>query len=167
MPIYEFYCEHCNTIFSFLSRRVVTDALPLCPKCKRNSLSKRMSRFAVVSKSAGEGDDGGEMDDLPFNESQLERAMAALEGDMDTIDENDPKALARFMRKFSSEAGMEFGEKMEDMLHRLEQGEDPQEIEAGMGEMEDDADLLDFFRKRVASGRTKPPPEVDETLYEM
>ena len=33
MPIYEFYCPDCNTIFNFFCRRIVTDKKPACPKC--------------------------------------------------------------------------------------------------------------------------------------
>ncbi|MCK4728291.1 MAG: zinc ribbon domain-containing protein, partial [Desulfobacterales bacterium] len=35
MPIYEFYCEDCNTIFNFFSRSVNTTKRPPCPRCKQ------------------------------------------------------------------------------------------------------------------------------------
>ena len=34
MPIYEFYCRKCNTIYNFFSRSVNTEKIPFCPKCK-------------------------------------------------------------------------------------------------------------------------------------
>jgi len=35
MPIYEFYCEDCNTLFNFFSRTVNTDKQPPCPRCRK------------------------------------------------------------------------------------------------------------------------------------
>ena len=31
MPIYEFYCAKCNTIYNFFSRTANTDKIPTCP----------------------------------------------------------------------------------------------------------------------------------------
>ncbi len=167
MPIYEFYCEDCNTIFSFFSRRVNTETTPLCPKCEGDTLSRRLSRFAVVSGGPKtESEDAG-LDDLPLDENQLMHALSALEGDVGCVDESDPRSLARLMRKFSSAAGMEYGEKMEDMLRRLEQGEDPDVIEAEMGDLGEDGDIMDFIRAKKTAAGKKQPPKVDDTLYEM
>ena len=33
MPIYEYYCGTCNTIYQFLIRRVTAETSPVCPKC--------------------------------------------------------------------------------------------------------------------------------------
>ncbi|MDP2840477.1 MAG: zinc ribbon domain-containing protein, partial [Syntrophales bacterium] len=35
MPIYEFYCEPCQTVLSFFSRGVNTARIPACPGCRR------------------------------------------------------------------------------------------------------------------------------------
>ncbi|MDH3798752.1 MAG: zinc ribbon domain-containing protein, partial [Desulfobacterales bacterium] len=43
MPIYEFYCEDCNTIFNFFSKSVNTTKTPKCPNCKKKRLSRQMS----------------------------------------------------------------------------------------------------------------------------
>lgn len=50
------------------------------------------------------------------------------------IDENDPKSLARFMRKMGKEMGEEMPEEFDDMCRRLEAGESPEDIERSMGE---------------------------------
>ena len=47
MPIYEFACPKCRRIFSFLSKRVNPDRLPVCPKCGNKKMSKQVSRFAM------------------------------------------------------------------------------------------------------------------------
>jgi putative FmdB family regulatory protein len=49
MPIYEFYCEKCNTVFNFFSRVVNTTKTPNCPQC-RKALKRQMSLFAKVSR---------------------------------------------------------------------------------------------------------------------
>ena len=52
MPIYEFYCKDCHTIFNFFSRTVNTEKQPACPKCARPELERKMSVFAI-SRVAG------------------------------------------------------------------------------------------------------------------
>jgi len=43
MPIYEFYCEPCHTIYNFFSRSVNTGKRPACPKCGQGELVERYS----------------------------------------------------------------------------------------------------------------------------
>ena len=162
MPIYEFYCAGCHTIFNFLSKRINTETCPKCPKCKKRKLDRQVSMFSAVSGA----DDKGELDDMPFDESKMEGALTQLASEAEGIDENDPKAAANLMRKFSSMTGVEFGGSMEEALSRLEAGEDPEQIEKELGDlMESDGDAFIVSQK---GGRKKArPPARDETLYEM
>jgi hypothetical protein len=49
------------------------------------------------------------------------------------IDENDPKSVARFMRKMGDQMGGEdWGPEFGEMVNRLESGESPEEIEKTM-----------------------------------
>ncbi|MGD2029649.1 MAG: zinc ribbon domain-containing protein, partial [Desulfobacterales bacterium] len=41
MPIYEFYCRDCNTIFNFFSKTINTTKKPKCPKCKTKTLTRQ------------------------------------------------------------------------------------------------------------------------------
>lgn len=165
MPIYEFYCPTCNAIYSFLSRRVAADKVPACPVDGRHRLNRQVSRFAVTS--GGERGDGDEMDDLPVDEAKLERAMTELASEAEGMNENDPKAAARLMRKLSESTGMEYGETMQEALRRLESGEDPDAIEAELGDaLEGDEDPFSMPGGGAKGGRRKPPLR-DETLYEM
>src|SRR5574340_961754 len=102
MPIYEFYCGACHTVFQFLAKRPRPDADPSCPKCGRHPLSRRPSRFAFVGRAA-EPKVPGAMPDL--DDARLEAAMASLEGEVASLDENDPRQMARFMRRFSEATG--------------------------------------------------------------
>jgi putative FmdB family regulatory protein len=177
MPIYEFYCPDCHTIYSFFSARVAADAKPACPRCGRAELSRRPSRFATLSKSraGGEGAEDGEPDpDDPFagvDEARLERAFGELASEFDGLDdgaEPDPRQLGRVMRRFTDLTGLEAGPKLQEMLARLERGEDPDAIESEMGGGGDDADedLSEYFnlKTRLLARRTARP-RVDETLY--
>ena len=156
MPIYEFYCNRCNTIFNFYSRVVNTTKVPSCPECGRD-LERIMSVFSTPS---GKGEEG-----LPdIDESKLERAMAELESEMGSVDEENPKDAARLMRKFSELTGLNLGPGMEEALRRMEAGEDPERIEEEMGDLLDDEEAL-FERKE--KGPRRRPPRRDEKLYEL
>ena len=65
MPIYEFACPKCRGIFSFLSKRVNPDRLPVCPKCGNKKMSKQISRFAMSQGSEGAGGQSGMAGDEP------------------------------------------------------------------------------------------------------
>lgn len=162
MPIYEFLCADCNRIFSFFSRTVNTTKIPACPRCSR-PLLRQMSIFAKLSSSekARAEDEGPSLD-----ETRMERALAALEGEMDHIDENDPRGAARLMRKLSEEAGLPLGEAVEEALSRLERGEDPDRIDEEMGDAlaEEEPFLLEG---KTRAGRRRPAPSRDETLYDL
>lgn len=164
MPVYEFYCPDCHAIFNFLSRRVVTDRTPCCPRCGRGDLSRKVSRFALSkNRPEREGDDG--MPDI--DEARLEKAMMGLASEMDGLDENDPRQLARFMKKFAESTGMNLDGSMGEAIRRLEEGADPESLEEELGDLFDDDSLASLFVKEGAGGIRKrlSPPEHDETLY--
>ena len=166
MPIYEFYCPRCHTIYSFWSKTVNTEKVPACPQDGKHGLQRQISSFAVVSGGKTEGGEG--MDDLPVDEAKMERAMETLVSEASGLDEEDPRAAARLMRKLSAMTGLEYGEKMEDALKRLEAGEDPDAIEAEMGDALE-GDEEPFVLPGAGKGRSKKPrpPKRDDTLYEM
>lgn len=167
MPIYEFLCADCNMIFNFFSPVPNTEAKPACPKCKRPDLKRRVSRFATLRHK-------GEEEPAPFggfDEARMEQAMEALAGEMEGLEgvggTEDPGAMARFMRKFTQLSGMEAGPRMEEMLKRLEAGEDPEAIEKemGTGGMEDGEAMAEFFKLKKAAREKSRKPKEDETLY--
>jgi putative FmdB family regulatory protein len=167
MPVYEFYCSPCHTIFSFRSRRVNTDRRPNCPRCGHPELERQVSRFAISKGRKEEPAEGG----LPPNldEERLERAMMSLAGEMEGMDENDPRAMARFMRKFADATGMNLDGEMGEAIRRLESGEDPEKLEEEMGELFDDESMDKLFTPEGMKGlqRRYVPPAHDETLYPL
>ena len=91
-----------------------------------------------------------------------------LASEAEGVDEEDPRAAAQLMRKLSDMTGIEYGENMQEALRRLEAGEDPDAIEAEMGDLlEGDEDPFIMPGKKGGKGRRKLPPERDDTLYEM
>ena len=141
MPIYEFACPDCRRIFSFLSKRTDPDRLPLCPKCGNKKMAKQMSRFAAPRRAkepAAKGDinDGNESPMPDFDDPRIARAMSEMERDMEHLDENNPRHMAQMMRKMKDlmPPGT-MPKEMDIAIKRLEAGEDPEKIEADMGDL--------------------------------
>ena len=119
MPIYEYACQDCQRRVSLLWRSFA-DAetrAAVCPRCSGTHLTRLISRVAV----------------LRSEESRLD--SLADSSSLDGLDENDPKSLARFMRKMASETGEDLGPEFSEVVDRLEAGEDPESIEQSMPEL--------------------------------
>ncbi len=164
MPIYEFYCGDCHTIYSFFTRTVNTNKKPGCPKCGLPELERKLSGFATLRKSKGHGDTAD--DDLPIDESKMETAMNLLASEAEGMNENDPKAAAKMMRKFGDLTGMQYGEQMEKALSRLESGEDPESVEQEMGDLLENDDMPFEFKGKKLSFKQREPKR-DETVYDL
>lgn len=165
MPVYEFYCSDCHRIFHFLSRTVNTGKRPDCPRCGRSGLERQVSLFAV---SMGRREkDGPPLPDL--DEARMERAMMALAGEAEGMDGKDPRHAARLMRKLYDSTGLSLGPGTEEMIRRMESGEDPDRIEEEMGDVleEEDPFLRRTGKGIKGLGRRLRPPEVDDDLYEL
>jgi putative FmdB family regulatory protein len=166
VPIYEFYCAACHTVFNFLARRPSAKR-PACPRCSRPRLERRVSAFAITK---GRAEPGAEAATEEPDEVRMEAAMADLAADAERVDENDPRQMARFMRRFFERSGMPIGPGVEEAMRRMESGEDPDAIEDEMG------DLLDQDGEAPAEpgpgglarlARRLRAPQVDPTLYEL
>jgi putative FmdB family regulatory protein len=167
MPMYEFFCNDCNTIYTFFSRKIETKKIPPCPQSSIHHISRLVSRFAVTGtskNSTSEFGDDESMPNLPINESKMERALESLAAEAEHINEDDPRQAANLMRKLTDMTGLRLGDKMENALSRMEAGEDPDAIEQEMG----DIDESDLFSVSTAKGSWKKrTPYRDEKLYEM
>jgi putative FmdB family regulatory protein len=124
MPIYEYRCRDCGRKFSIFWRSLsaVDEKGARCERCGSRRLMRLASRVRVV-RGAGSSDfDAGGGDD-------------ALLDEMAGLDENDPRALGRFMRKMAQESGEDMGPEFDEVVTRLERGEDPEQIEKSMGDL--------------------------------
>ena len=140
MPIYEFACPKCRRIYNFLSKRVSPDRTPVCPKCGNKKLSKQVSRFAMSKglkePAAGPGTEGGHAGMPDMDDPRVERAMMELERDMEHLDENNPRHMAHMMKKMKDLMPPgSVPRELDTAIKRLEAGEDPEQIEADMGDV--------------------------------
>jgi len=118
MPIYEYYCFDCRKKVSIFYRTLsaAQTAEPVCPICGGQRLHRLVSRVRM----------------LHSDEERLERlADSSL---MAGLDEEDPRALARFMREMKDELGDEADDpELDEIIGRLEAGDSPEAIEASLG----------------------------------
>ena len=71
-----------------------------------------------------------------MDERKLMRTMGEMERDMEHLDENNPKHLAHMLRKMKDVMpGDVMPKEFEVAIKRLEAGEDPEKIEADMGDV--------------------------------
>lgn len=141
MPVYEFYCPDCHAIFNFFSRRVDTGTRPACPRCGRPELGRQASLFAISRGRAQGGEDAGD-EDLPagLDEAKLMNAFASMAGELENLDQDDPKQAAQTMRKLFEATGLKLGDGMAEAIRRMEAGEDPDQIDAELGDVLDSED---------------------------
>ena len=160
MPIYEFLCEACNRIYSFHSFKVVTDKVPSCPKCGATDLHRVPSRFGVAASAkqpAGDDDDGAGLDD-----PRVEREMMRFAAELENMDENDPRAMAAAVRRMTEIAGEPVTPAMEEMIRRLEAGEDPEQVEEDLGDA-----LEEEMGDEGGGAFGGAPPTRDDGIYPM
>lgn len=117
MPIYEYRCRDCGKKSTFLTLSVASPFEPKCKKCGSANLDKLVSRIAV-SRS---------------EESRLE--SLADPSKLAGLDENDPKSLARWMKKMGKEVGEDLGEDFDESIDEaMEEAEKGEEEAGGSGE---------------------------------
>lgn len=107
MPIYEYECRKCGKRSSILTLRVSESVDEVCKHCGSRKLRRLMSRFA-----------------MPRSEEARLDALSDPSG-LSDLDENDPKSVARLMRKMGKEMGDEFGgAEFDEAVDELEHGGD-------------------------------------------
>jgi putative FmdB family regulatory protein len=119
MPHYDYRCEDCKRRSAIYSARFLSaeEMAAKCPHCGSERMRRLIGRIGLLRSEESR------LDDL---------SDASGFGD---LDENDPQALGRFMRKMSAEAGEELGPEFDEVVGRLESGEHPEEIERSMPEL--------------------------------
>jgi len=125
VPIYEFRCNSCRRRTSLFTRSISVAVSGACQHCGSGDLSRLFSRVAVL-RSEGDVDSG-------LDESSLSG-----------VDENDPRSVARWVRKISRQMGEPLEGEMESELERMEAGEMPEDYpdgeSGGLGEDFSDVD---------------------------
>jgi putative FmdB family regulatory protein len=116
MPIYEYRCLECGTKSTFVTLSVKASLDPKCRKCGGRRLVKLVSRVGI----------------LQSEENRL--GSLADPSKLAGVDEDDPKSLARWMRRMGKEMGDEMGEDFDQSIDEvLEQSEEGEPDEGGGG----------------------------------
>lgn len=167
MPIYEFYSPDTNKVYSFFARSLAQrKAVPRCPDKAGARMERMISRFAVTGRAVEKkGTHGGAED------PRMDRMMAEMQSEMAGMDEGnpDPKAIGRMMRKMTEATGQPMPKVMEQMIRRMEAGEDPEKLEEEFGDALEGLDLPDSEPpdQGGSSRQAHRRPVRDPALYEM
>jgi putative FmdB family regulatory protein len=116
MPTYEYRCQQCRRRNAYTVRGFNPPEAPTCQHCGSTNQSRIISRVAIMKS------EDARLDALsdPSN--------------FGDVDENDPKSMARLMRKMGGEMGEDLPPEYGEMVDRLEAGESPESIEQSMGD---------------------------------
>jgi putative FmdB family regulatory protein len=118
MPTYEYRCQDCRKRVSIYQTYEEYGRAPVsCPKCGSANLRRLISRVRFARSE----------------ESRLD--SLADPSDWGDVDEQDPRSLARMMRKMGSELGEEAPPEFDEVIGRLESGESPEDIEQSMPDL--------------------------------
>jgi hypothetical protein len=137
MPIYEYYCPENHTVYQFYAKTLAQGrTVPPCPDNAKYTMRKLVSSFAVTSGGKSDApppapagvDDGG-----PAEDARMEAAMGAMEREFSSVDENDPRAMGRMMRRMAELTGEKIDGEMEEVVRKLEEGAAPDSLEDALG----------------------------------
>ena len=106
MPIYEYRCQECRRISSFLLLNLSDPFVPVCKQCGSHSLERVLSRVHVRLSE----------------ETRLERLAdpSAWAG----VDENDPKSVAKVLKKMGQEMGEDFPGEVDQLVEEAMESHD-------------------------------------------
>ena len=112
MPIYEYRCNRCGGKTTVLIQGFSPIEPVACKRCGSSDVSRLISRVSVVKSE----------------ESRLDGLADPTQwGD---IDENDPRSMARWMRKMKSQTGEDMGPEFDEVVDRMEAGDMPEDLES-------------------------------------
>lgn len=113
MPIYEYRCNNCRRKAEIFVHSFSLPSNPTCTHCGSKDLSRIFSKFAVRRSKS----DKSVYDDI-LSDSKLTQGLMR----------NDPRALAEWSRKMSRAADEDSTPETEELMDRLEAGEDVSEV---------------------------------------
>lgn len=137
MPIYEYYCPQNHTVYQFYAKTLAQGKIiPKCPDNPKWKLQKSVSQFAFVGRAAepsANPADGAAGGDPAGDDPRMEAAMQAMESEFASVDENDPRAMGRMMRRMAELTGEKIDGEMEEVVRKLEEGADPESLDDQLG----------------------------------
>ena len=178
MPIYEFYSPDLQKIYSFFSHKVrSSDEVPTSPDGEQVSMQRLISGFSITGKQPSEIQESPQTDNSdadPFADlepSKAKHLMQEMEKSISSIDDDnpDPKQMGNLMRKMCEMSGERIDDRMEEVVRKLEEGKDPNEIENDMEEYLS-GDSIDANEENEESARkllNQKKMTRDEELYQF
>ena len=169
MPIYEYYCPDNHTIYQFYAKTLAQgQSVPKCPENSAFRMQKVVSTFAInrggrkggTEESREPATDTGD----PAEDARMEAAMGAMEQEFSSVDENDPRAMARMMRRMAELTGEKIDGEMEEVVRKLEEGADPDSLEEQLGGSGEEGGEMDDPMGEGLGG-AGPAPEVKEKKH--
>ena len=107
MPIYEYRCEACGKTSEFLLMKTDEKLVPQCKHCKSKKMARILSRVRVVRSE----------------ESRME--SLADPSKWGGLDENDPKSMAKWMKRMGQEMGEDVGDVDQMMDEAMQEEANP------------------------------------------
>lgn len=106
MPIYEYRCQKCRRISGFLIMNLNEPFSPACKHCGSHLVDRVLSRVHVRLSE----------------ETRMERLAdpSAWSG----IDENDPKSVARMLKKMGQEMGEDYPGEVDELVEEAMQSQE-------------------------------------------
>ena len=173
MPIYEFYCPDNHRIYSFLARTAAERGrVPKCPDDPSYRMVKLLSPFAIGKPDRRAGadpkpaapDEPAPPGDPETDDPRTMAAMTEMERAVEGMDEEnpDPRTLGRLMRRMAELSGEKIEGGMEEMVRKLEEGRDPEELDEELSSLMEGEEAGDDD----GTGRRAAPPSRDPHLYD-
>lgn len=119
MPIYEYRCQKCGKISSFLILNIRNPFEPECKHCHSPQMTRLISPVARIRSE----------------ESRLE--SLADPSKLGDLDENDPASMARWMKRMGKELGEDMGEDFDAMVDEAMEMEGQEGEESSASKEED------------------------------
>jgi hypothetical protein len=90
-----------------------------------------------------------------------------MEGEFSHVDENDPRAMGRMMRRMAELTGEKIDGEMEEVVRKLEEGADPESLEDQVGGDAPDAEggMDDPYGEGSMPGADKTDPKEKKHRY--
>jgi len=118
MPTYDFICNKCNQRFDvFLTFAEYGKKKVSCTHCKSQNVRRRMTKVRIAK-----------------SEDSRMSSMADDFAGFESMDD-DPKEMARMMKKMGNEMGEELPPEFNEVVDRLESGQSPDEIESAIPDL--------------------------------
>jgi hypothetical protein len=172
MPIYEYYCPENHTIYQFYAKTLAQgQTSPKCPDNPKYRMQKAVSAFAVTSGGKTDGAAEPKSDSAggdPAEDARMEAAMGAMEREFTNVDENDPRAMARMMRRMSEITGEKINGEMDEVVRKLEEGADPDSLDEQLGGADDaGGDMNDPYGEAAGSGEPSADPKEPKHRFKV